>query len=1492
MAVDSTGGSPSRSKRAREPGEGREARPRGAAQGRAFSPGGDQPVTSREFRDLLNQHLHAITRSWQEMDGRVGAVEERLDHGKKESAILISRVTQVERKEADLEVKVTELSRTVAAMQNGGEKPAQAGGPPWGEGSLDPWAQFRARKGSAFPAAAAATEGPPRGGREELSDDDKKTLIIGGWMPDSRRQLIIDEGKGFLERDEIKNDLDQTELTVWGPRRAFAVLKFKQRDGEEIRDVRNRMWKIIQNLRATPHRLPSTAGSDGLGRPMWAQFTKTREARRRASHGSMLRRVCTNLVKDAEISKEAHNISAKEDGAYDIDWTSGTAWHGELKLGSSSHRAPKGDSIKLLSSGWVDIMAVARATGVQFDIALGAIERVDAVSGTLDFLTVQEMPRAEEGWGEEMTDSFVWLSHRSPSQWRGVGVGISQDIFDCCTDKVCFDKGAAWLVKFRNSRRLVLASLHLPTGVPTRLYHAAVQDFRARIRRWHPDVPCFLGVDVNEVVDWTHADENEDDTGVRAGAKIDKFLEATEDLRCRLVAPVLQHRWSPTHFPRDESREGRHIDAILVRQLHAGPVRVNADVRIHINTDHARLECDLDVQATSWGSWIDSRPRWVKPGALISEPHSWDDVVAMAKQCTEPRQKHKYVDSDEIRDATERAKACRGPAAKALWNGVHRLRRRARRAWKLARSGRILAGDWHAYREAKAESKRRCWWGGLLRDKSAQDLADAVTEHLESKVSDPLANWHSELDERLQNITCCPVHFAPISSEEVGAALLKMRARSALGPDGVSVDLLKVIFAECPDALLRLLNETLFTGAIPEKWGESLLALLPKVACPQAARELRPIAMSCSGMKLLSKIVMNRTFRRLREHSPWSACGQNRGTADLHGVMGRLRDMTREWRLGVLVVKLDIEGAFDYVNRGSVADFIQTRLSSAEYGFEQRFLLRLLDENLLRGVSPGGGSVRVKCNRGIRQGSPESAEIFGMLISDVINRLKHAGQWKDPVGKLRDVPADVGTYQDDIFVWSDTAGILEKNIARVAAELRHLGLKLAVQKTCVIASKYYKGRRVIKVDGTDIPVQESGCAVRVLGLDYDLDAPAASQARELHGRVWGAFHDNKAFICGPGSWQEKHRLVQMLVEGSWSWSAGAVHWEKAELQMMNSTQLRVLRLAFGIRRLSGEDWVSYNARSLRQVRLWLAQTGAERWSTKVLRLQFQLAGHWMRQVEGEDGKPGLAGRMMLWRSMSWWNHEKSLTSGARHPMRFRAANLERSLASCLGEKWYDATYNREGWKQLLPMWIAHADVAWDIMLIKIRALILLDGTILHIMMVPHNLLIVILALVLLDGTIMHIVMVPHNMLLEILALVLHMVEILHYMEVRLEWIGRALRRRLLQLDNMLDVNIMLMLLYGMIRHVVDVGLWNTGGMRQGGKGLDKIGSKTMAGGSMGIGRLGHRGLTGAIMCVNNMVVLMASIVTVSMSTAKGTRLNNAFTLEVKVNSARADDRRG
>ena len=923
------------------------------------------------------------------------------------------------------------------------------------------------------------------------------------------------------------------------------------------------------------------------------------------------------------------------------------------------------------------------------------LPKVDVVSGTFDFVCVQEAPRGEPGWREDCTDGFSWLLHQSSTQWRGVGIGVSHDLFECTTARISCSHGAAWVVRLKNMKRFVLGSLHLPTGVTVAEYYKATDAFRRMLRGWHEDLPCLIGVDANVELIWSRADDREGDVGLQSGGKVDKFLEMCSMLRLHVQVPRQTDRWVPTHYPRDESREGRHIDCFLVRGTVCSPICVDPDVRLQINTDHARLHCRVELQKTRGGKWRDGRARWVVDEDRLFEPQCWDDVKMMAKLYTRPRGVTRFKDDEETLALIHEAKGACGVHSKDLWKRVHKMRRQKRNAWKTSRLASILGGNWQAYREYKREHGKRNWWGQLLAEKSAVQLGRDIVSHLENKIHDPGVDWHAELRERINGVHCGLEDFQPIHAHEVKEALAGMRARSALGPDMVGVDLLRKIFDFAPNSLCRLFNEVLYTGDLPQDWDVSLLALLPKTRWPAGVSELRPIAMSSASLKTMSRIIMGRTFPTMRAPCPWSAAGAGRSCADMHGTFSRLRDMTREWRLGVIAVKLDIRGAFDHVHRRAVADFVESHLTNARVPFELRFLLRLLDVNEMQGCAPGGASISVTSNRGIKQGSPESAEIFGLLIAKIVTQIKAGRDWRSPNGSLADLPADVGCYQDDIFVWGEQAGPISHNIALISNALAKVGLQLAGEKTAVIASKYYKGARHITVDGLRVEFQPAGTSIRVLGLDFDLDAPAHQQAKELMGKIWMAFHSNKKLLCGPGSRANKAYMVRMHVEGCWTWTAGSLHWEKDDLRAMNSLQLRVLRLCFGCRRGAQEDWVAYNSRSLRDIRQWVHASGVERWSTKILRLQFQLMGHWARRYEGDVRC--LAGRMQSWRSLGWWQHEQKLSvqsGGKRHPGCFRAANLERSVANAIGVGWAVAAANRDGWRQLLKMWLNSEDVAW------------------------------------------------------------------------------------------------------------------------------------------------------------------------------------------------------
>ncbi|CAE7484527.1 Dgat2 [Symbiodinium sp. CCMP2592] len=231
---------------------------------------------------------------------------------------------------------------------------------------------------------------------------------------------------------------------------------------------------------------------------------------------------------------------------------------------------------------------------------------------------------------------------------------------------------------------------------------------------------------------------------------------------------------------------------------------------------------------------------------------------------------------------------------------------------------------------------------------------------------------------------------------------------------------------------------------------------------------------------------------------------QSRQPADLVGAVSRIRDVSREWKLGLLVAKLDVRGAFDRISRAKVASFLTSRLQLQGLGRELRYLLLQLMPNQLHGCVPGGGEICIECDIGIKQGSPESAELFGVIMEEVLQDVRHGMQWRSFPEPLGDVGIDMLQYQDDVFLFETAVDNLSRKIGLIDAALQAVGLELAMDKTAVIASEHYVGNRLVRIGAATVEVLPASCTIRVLGLDFSFEGFSSRQARDLVAKARAA----------------------------------------------------------------------------------------------------------------------------------------------------------------------------------------------------------------------------------------------------------------------------------------------------------------------------------------------------------------------------------------------------
>ena len=654
---------------------------------------------------------------------------------------------------------------------------------------------------------------------------------------------------------------------------------------------------------------------------------------------------------------------------------------------------------------------------------------LDVAAADTDLVFLQEIARDEAGWDQHDSEHFHWVSHRDADQRRGVAIGFALDKFDCIIRKIATKRGIWVLARVKNLGRIVCGSLHAHTGASNAVYQGAIHEFFGSLPRCWRQYPLLCGVDANETCQWIQ-DDAEMTTPGQCSSNLNVILEAAMQVGCKPCPPRWEQRLSPTHFPRDSTRQGRQIDMILGRHVGTGATIIDAERRHCVGSDHAFLFSDVFLRAKPgpgrWGG--DSRARWVTsdlPDTYIVDD---TDLTKLAQTHTRPRRSSAFRDDDETLKAISLARESGLPRD---WKRVHRLRERARKEWKRDRLSRILQGSWDEFRQLQAEKKRkRGWWGELLQHRSSADLSREVQSHLRSKMVDPqCADWDADLQLMIE-IVDSGGDFVPFLLTDVRGELQQMRCRSAVGPDLIGVDLLRTIdsHVQLGEQLLDLVNHIVTTQEIPSSWSVSFLALLAKVDCPEKPSDLRPICVSSAFNKLVNRLVCSRTLPMLRRGSRISACGRGRQAADLIGATSRIRDVVREWRLPAVLCKLDVAGAFDRVDRRRVAGLLIERLGDKAIGSELRYLLCQLRTHTLEGRVPGGEVITVCPNNGIKQGAPESAEIFGLVVDALLSEVTESSRWRALGDGLPGLDIQTMFYQDDIFVIDRNLGVIAKRI--------------------------------------------------------------------------------------------------------------------------------------------------------------------------------------------------------------------------------------------------------------------------------------------------------------------------------------------------------------------------------------------------------------------------------------------------------------------------------
>ena len=213
--------------------------------------------------------------------------------------------------------------------------------------------------------------------------------------------------------------------------------------------------------------------------------------------------------------------------------------------------------------------------------------------------------------------------------------------------------------------------------------------------------------------------------------------------------------------------------------------------------------------------------------------------------------------------------------------------------------------------------------------------------------------------------------------EELQLGVSQMKTGKAVGIDKTSTELVRGLMdvPGGPDHLLEWYNRILATQVIPQQWNRPILVMLPKIVAPKRAKELRPIAMGSAVSKLFSRLLLNRALPKLRPSTSAQCSGPGRQTSDYLYSVIRLFELAREWGTPLAVFKLDLEKAFDTLDRGALLQRLEEKLGE---GAELNCWKGLLRGTVGHLQTPWG-STDLPMRSGIKQGAVESPTMFAWI---------------------------------------------------------------------------------------------------------------------------------------------------------------------------------------------------------------------------------------------------------------------------------------------------------------------------------------------------------------------------------------------------------------------------------------------------------------------------------------------------------------------------------
>ena len=245
----------------------------------------------------------------------------------------------------------------------------------------------------------------------------------------------------------------------------------------------------------------------------------------------------------------------------------------------------------------------------------------------------------------------------------------------------------------------------------------------------------------------------------------------------------------------------------------------------------------------------------------------------------------------------------------------------------------------------------------------------------------------------LQNTTNTLLHTDtthmddPIWEAEVKKAIRESNNNKSPGPDGLTYEFYKTFESQMSEILSEVYNNIHLQGRMEDGMRESYIRLIHKKGDKGELKNWRPISLSNTDYKIMSKILTTRLNKVLpqliNEHQ---VCGITGRSIQRHLYL--LQDLNRDEQLSrskFNLVGIDMQKAFDRIDHGYVMEVAK------KVGFSDNMLkwFKIIQTDLTAKVIVNSKLTEgIHIERGIRQGCSFSMATFIVALEPLLNKIR------------------------------------------------------------------------------------------------------------------------------------------------------------------------------------------------------------------------------------------------------------------------------------------------------------------------------------------------------------------------------------------------------------------------------------------------------------------------------------------------------------------------